>query len=66
MPTRLNTRCKWSKYETDEIIKNISIGGCFILTQSDLTMGDSVRVRIAVPKLLYMELTGLVVRKQSG
>ncbi len=29
-------------------------------------MGDSVRVRIAVPKLLYMELTGRVVRKQSG
>lgn len=29
-------------------------------------MDDTVRVRIAVPKLLYMELAGRVVRKQRG
>lgn len=62
----LKVRWSWGPVEQDGIIRNISIGGCFIETESEVSMGDKIQFRLSVPKLLHMQIGGMVVRGRRG
>jgi hypothetical protein len=64
--TRLNVLWKWGSVEQEGTIKNISVGGCFITSDTTLSSGDAVHFQLAIPNLLYMDIIGMVVRSERG
>ena len=62
----LKARWSWGPVEQDGVIRNISIGGCFIETESEVSVGDKIHFWLCVPKLLNMQMAGMVVRGRRG
>ena len=56
----------WGPVEQEGVIRNISIGGCFIEAGGEVSIGDRIKFRLSVPGLLHMEMVGMVVRRRQG
>ena len=56
----------WGPVEQEGILRNISVGGCFIEAGGEVSLGDRIHFRLSVPGLLHMQVAGLVVRRRSG
>jgi hypothetical protein len=66
VPTDLPTEWNWGGDRREGRIRNLSAGGCFIIAEHELSVGDRVGVTLFVPDFLSVELDGLVVRSQRG
>ena len=56
----------WGPVEQQGVVRNISVGGCFIEAEGEVSLGDKIQFRLSVPGLLYMQMAGMVVRRQRG
>jgi hypothetical protein len=56
----------WGPVEQDGVIRNISVGGCFIKAGGEVSLGDRIQFRLTVPGLLHMQMSGMVVRRRQG
>jgi PilZ domain len=57
---------RWGPVEQKGVLRDISTGGCFIETAAKVAPGDTIQFRLSVPKLLHMEMAGMVVRRRRG
>ena len=56
----------WGPVEQEGVLRNISVGGCFIEAGSEVSLGDRIQFRLSVPGFLHMQMAGMVVRKRQG
>jgi hypothetical protein len=59
----LKTHWETASGEHHCVIKDISQGGCFLITKDEVAVGHTVRVEIGFPNLLHMRVKGIVVRR---
>lgn len=62
----LKVMWSWGPVEQEGVLRNISVGGCFIEAEGQLSLGDRIQFRLSVPGLLHMQMAGMVVRRSSG
>ena len=56
----------WGPVEQEGVLRNISVGGCFIEAGGEVSLGDRIQFRLSVPGLLHMQMAGMVVRRQRA
>jgi hypothetical protein len=56
----------WGPVEQRGVLRNISVGGCFIEAGGEVSLGDRIQFRLSVPGLLHMQMAGMVVRRRQG
>ena len=56
----------WGPVEQQGVLRNVSVGGCFIEAGGEVSLGDRIQFRLSVPGLLHMQVAGMVVRRRQG
>jgi len=56
----------WGPVEQEGVLRNISVGGCFIEAGGEVSPGDRIQFQLSVPGLLHMRMAGMVVRRRQG
>ena len=56
----------WGPVEQEGVLRNVSVGGCFIEAGGEVSLGDRIQFRLSVPGLLHMQMAGMVVRRRQG
>ena len=56
----------WGPVEQEGVLRNVSVGGCFIEAGGEVSLGDRIQFRLSVPGLLNMQMAGMVVRRRQG
>ncbi len=62
----LNTHWKNEQATREGTVVDISLHGCFIATQEDVSAGDFIEVEIRVPAVMRMDVRGIVAHKIRG
>jgi hypothetical protein len=63
--TPLKVVWSWGPVEQEGVLRNISVGGCFIETVDEVCLGDRIQFHLSVPGLLHMQMGGMVIRRRQ-
>ena len=63
--TPLKVMWSWGPVEQGGVLRNISVGGCFIETGGEVSLGDRIQFRLSVPGFLHMQMVGMVIRRRQ-